>query len=69
MPNMDNIKLSYCTVCLLPQRTFVTNMKFYYFPLVQLLHNSLVAMVTIFPYQQGKPVIPTLLKKVSAKLE
>ena len=34
-----------------------------------LLHNSLVAMVTVFPYQQGKPVIPILLTKVCAKLE
>ena len=40
-----------------------------HFHLVQLLHNFLVAMVTIFPYQQGKPVLPTTLKKVSAKLE
>ena len=36
-------------------------MKLNHFHLVQLLYNSLVAMVTIFSYQQGKPVIPTSL--------
>ena len=35
-------------------------MKLNYFHLVQLLHSFMVAMVTVFPYLQGKPAIPTL---------
>ena len=43
------------------------NLKYSHF--VELLHNFLVSMVTVFLYQQGKPVMSVLLKKVCAILD
>ena len=54
---------------ILSQGTYVPNMDLICSHKAELLHNSLVAMVTVYPYQQGKLVIHTFLKKVSPKLE
>ena len=43
---------------ILPQRTFVPNMKLKYFHVIELLHNSFVAMVTVETKQTSDTFCP-----------
>ena len=48
--------------------THVPNMNLKFFHIAELLHNSLVAMVIVFPWQLGKPLIHIVTKNKSVNM-